>query len=127
MRSFVRPFVVMLASALMAACATTPPDPSMLNGARKAIELAESADAAEYAPIDLRLARERLQAAENALEDDKPQEARRLGERAELEAQLALVRTQAALARAELQDKQEELDQIRSDLISVFGKDALQP
>src|SRR5690625_6664580 len=108
MRSFVRPFVIMLAVVLTVACATTPPDPSMLNGARKAIELAESADAAEYAPIDLRLARERLQAAENALEDDKPQEARRVGERAELEAQLALGRTQAALARAGLQAEQGE-------------------
>src|SRR5690625_3987948 len=127
MRSFVRPLVIMVAAVLTVAWATPPPDPSMLNGARKPIDPADSPYAPEYAPSRLPLARARPQAPGTALADATPQEARRLGERAELEAQLALVRTQAALARAELQDKQEELDQIRSDLISVFGKDALQP
>lgn len=113
--------------ALLSACATTPPDPTLLDNARNAIEQAQQADAEEYAPIELRYARERLAAAEVALGNDRPDEARRLGEQAEIEAQLALARTRAALTRAELQQKQEDLEQIRSDLVEVFGEEVIQP
>lgn len=113
--------------ALVAACATTPPDPSMLDNARDAIAQAEGANAGEYAPIELRYARERLQQAGQALENDRPDDARRLAEQAEIEAQLALARTRAALARAELQRKQEQLEQVRADLVEVFGEGVIQP
>lgn len=112
--------------ALVAACATTPPDPSMLDNARNAIAQAESANAEEYAPIELRYAHERLRQANQALENERPDDARRLGEQAEIEAQLALARTRAALARAELQRKQEQLEQVRSDLVEVFGEEVIQ-
>jgi hypothetical protein len=111
---------------LMAACATTPPDPALLENAREAIAQAESANAEEYAPIELRYARERLDAAERALEMDQPEEVRRLAEQSEVEAQLALARTRAALARAELQREQRELEQVRSDLAEVFGEEVLE-
>lgn len=112
--------------ALMAACATTPADPALLENAQEAIAQAESANAAEYAPIELRYARERLEAAERALEMDQPDEVRRLAEQSEVEAQLALARTRAALARAELQREQRELEQVRSDLAEVFGEEVLE-
>lgn len=112
--------------ALLAACATTPPDPSMLDNARGAIAQAESAKAGEYAPIELRYAHERLQQASQALENERPDDARRLAEQAEIQAQLALARTRAALARAELQRKQEQLEQVRADLVEVFGKEAIE-
>lgn len=108
---------------LIAACASTPPDPRLLDNARQAIEQAEAAQASEYAPLELRFANERLYLAEQALGNEREDEARRLAEQAELEAQLALARTRAALARAELQNKQRELEQIRSDLDEVFGQD----
>lgn len=111
--------------ALIAGCATTPPDSSLLDNARAAIEQAEAADAEEYAPIELRYANERLAAADQALENDRPDDARRLAEQAEIEAQLALARTRAALARAELQRKQEDLEQIRADLVEVFGEEVI--
>ncbi len=110
---------------LIAACATTPPDPRMLDNARQAIAQAEAAEAREYAPLELRFANERLRSAEIALENEREDDARRLAEQAELEAQLAFARTRAALARAELQQKQRELEQIRSDLGEVFGQDIL--
>ena len=108
--------------AWLGACATTPPDPAILDNARNAIAQAEAADAEEYAPIELRYARERLADAEVALNNERPDEARRLAEQSEIEAQLALARTRAALARAELQRKQDDLEQIRADLAEVFGE-----
>ncbi len=112
--------------ALLSACATTPPDPSILDNARNAIEQAESAQAEEYAPIELRYANERLASARQALENERPDDARRLADQAEIEAQLAVARTRAALARADLQRKQEDLDQIRADLVEIFGEEAIE-
>jgi len=112
--------------ALMTACATTPPDPSILDNARNAIAQAEAAECEKYAPIELRYAQERFQAAGQALENERPDEARRLAEQAEIEAQLALARTRAALARAELQRKQEDLEQVRADLVAVFGEEVIE-
>lgn len=125
--ALIRPLAGIALVLALVACATTPLDPALLDNARNAVAQAEAAQAAEYAPIDLRLARERLQLAEEALEDQRADEARRLGERAEIEAQLALVRTRAALARAELQRKREELGQLRSDLAAIFGEEATRP
>jgi len=112
--------------ALLAACATAPPDLTVLDSARNAIARAESAEAEEYAPIELRYANQRLTAARQALENDRPDDGRRLVEQAEVQAQLALSRTLAAKARAELQRKQEELEQIRTDLTEEFGEEAIQ-
>lgn len=113
--------------ALLAACATAPPDLTVLDTARNAIAQAESAEAEQYAPIELRYANQRLNAARQALENDRPDDGRRLVEQAEIQAQLALSRTLAAKARAELQRKQEDLEQIRADLVEVFGEEAIQP
>jgi len=110
---------------LIVACATTPPDPRILDNAHSAIGQAEAAGASEYAPLELRFANERLAAAQQALNNEREDDARRLAEQAELEAQLALARTRAALARAELQQKQRDLEQIRNDLTEVFGEEVL--
>lgn len=112
--------------ALLAACATTPPDPAILDNAREAIEQAEAAECQEYAPLELRFAHERLSAAEKALDNERVDDAQRLAEQAEIEARLAIARTRAALARAELQTKQRDLEQVRSDIAEVFGEEVLE-
>jgi hypothetical protein len=112
---------------LLAACATTPPiDPTLLNDARSAISQAEVAGAQEYSPLELRFARERLEAARMAMDMEDPVQARRLADGAQIEAQLALARTQAALARAELAEKQRALDALKSDLVDAFGQGVLE-
>ncbi len=111
---------------LIAACATTPPDPRILDNARSAIEQAERAGASDYAPLELRFARERLEAAEFELDNDNRDASRRRADEAEIEAQLALARTRAALARAELADKESALEELRTDLVEAFGEEVLE-
>lgn len=111
---------------LLAACATTPPDPRLLDNARNAIEQAREAGASEYAPLELRFAQERLRAAESEVERSNPGPARRLADEAEIEAQLALARTQAALTRADLAQRQRDLEELRADLVEAFGEEALE-
>ncbi len=109
----------------LAACATTPPDPALLDNAETAIARAEQAGAEEYAPLELRFARERLESANEQMQAGRADETRRLADEAEIEAQLALARTQAAQTRAELSQRQRALERLRSDLVEAFGEAAL--
>lgn len=118
--------IVAIATLLFTACAITPPDPSLLDSARATIARAEAAGAEEYSPLELRFAREYLTTAELELEDGDGDFARRLADRAEVEALLALARTRAALARAELASKEREYEQTRDDLVEAFGEEVLE-
>lgn len=111
---------------LLAACATTPPDPRLLDNAEQAIESAREAGAEEYAPLELRFAEERLDAARFQFENDQQAPARRLADEAEIEAQLALARTRAARARADLAQRQRELESLRQDLVEAFGDEVVE-
>lgn len=112
---------------ILAACASTPPpDPRLLDNAESALRQAEDAGAADYAPLELRFARERLAAARQHMEAGRPAETRRVADEAEIEAQLALARTRAAQTRAELAQRQRALERLRSDLVDAFGVEVLE-
>jgi hypothetical protein len=115
-----------MAIVMAAGCATIPPDPTMLDNARSAINQAREAGANEYAPLELRFARERLTSAEFEIERGEGAAARQLADEAEIEARLALARTQAALTRGELAERQRDLEQLRADLVEAFGDEVLQ-
>ncbi len=110
---------------LLAACATLPPDPALLDNGRLAIAQAQSAGAEEFAPLDIRQARERMAAAEANLADRRANDARRLADEAEMHALLALSRTQAAKTRADLAEKRRELERLRTDLVATYGEEVL--
>ncbi len=112
---------------LIAACATTPPDPRLLSNAEQAVEIAREAGAQEFAPLELQFASERLEAARFQLDNNQAAAARRLADESEIEAQLALARTRAAQARARLATLQGELEQLRTDLVEEFGDEVIEP
>ena len=118
---------LVLVAALLAACAAQPPvDRGLLDNARFAISQAEQAGGEEYAPLEMRFAREKLSAAEEAIEADQPALALRRAEEAEIEAQLALSRTRAALTRARLETARQELERLERDLVDTWGEEVLQ-
>lgn len=110
---------------MVAACATTPPDPRVLDNAEQAISRAESAGGAEHAPLELRLANRRLDEARQAIADGDAQAARHRADEAEIEAQLALARTQAALARRVLAERREALEALQQELVELYGPEVL--
>ncbi len=118
--------VLALALLLASGCATTPPDPRLLDNAKQALDQAVRAGAADYAPLELRFAGERLQSAEFELSRNNADAARRQADEAEVEAQLALARTRAAQTRAELAQRQRDLDQLLNDLLDAFGQAVLE-
>lgn len=109
----------------LAACAVTPPDPGLLDNARSAIDQAAAAGAEEYAPHEMRSARARLAEAESRLEARQGADSRRYADEAEIEAQLALARTRAARARAELAERRRTLEQLEANLVAEYGEEVL--
>jgi hypothetical protein len=88
-----------LAGALLAAaCASTPPPTASLQAARSAISHAEEADAGRYAAPELSDARERLAAANSAVDQKNMPAAQRLAEESRVDAQLAFSKAERAKA-----------------------------
>lgn len=85
---------------LMTACAAAPvPPTNELLAARTAIESAEQARVADYASPELSEARDKLSAANAAVQLEEMTIARRLAEQSQADAQLALAKSQATKAR----------------------------
>jgi hypothetical protein len=101
--------LVLLLTAGLGACASIPPPESQMGKADLALRKAEQADAAHFAPLEMRTARTKLEAARVAMRDEDNLEARRLAEQAKLDALLAEATAQAA-------QRQEATDTIRADI-----------
>ncbi|MDT8450177.1 MAG: hypothetical protein RQ847_08365 [Wenzhouxiangellaceae bacterium] len=112
---------LLAAGLVLAGCATSRVDPSVLMGADDAIEMAEAADAADHAPLELEEARSLRARAGEMAEQKEPEAARRLAERAALQARLALARARGSAARTELERKRSELEQLRARLQDAYG------
>lgn len=101
--------LVLLLAAGLGACASVPPPESEMGKADLALRKAEQADAAHFAPLEMRTARTKLEAARAAMREEDNLEARRLAEQAKLDALLAEATAQAA-------QRQEARDTIRADI-----------
>lgn len=78
-------------------CASGPPPRQEMAAADFAVNEAEEAEASRYAPVDLRNARKKLEAAERAMASRDHKEARRLAEQAFVDAQLAETKARTAV------------------------------
>lgn len=96
-----RTAVVLAGAFILGACASTPPAPTAsLLAARSAIADAEKADAGRYAGPQLGEARDKLAAANSAVEQKSMPGAQRLAEESRVEANLASAKTAEAKAAA---------------------------
>jgi hypothetical protein len=115
-RRWAAPVAVALLGVL-AACAT-PGDPpvAQIIGARASIAQAESAGAAEQAPVELLAAREKLGKAEAASRDKRFEPARRWSEQAMADADLAERKARAVKAQAAVTELARSNDLLRQEL-----------
>ena len=107
--SMTRFVLVLVLATGLGACASVPPPESQMGKADLALRKAEQADAAHYAPLEMRTARTKLDAARAAMRDEENLEARRLAEQAKLDALLAEATAQTA-------QRQAAADAIRADI-----------
>lgn len=109
-------FFAILGGMLMAGCASTPAPTEQIAVARAAVMHASNADTNQYAPVELKSARDKLSRAEQAMADEKYELARQLAAEAQIDARLAESRTESAKAQKAAQDAQEATGVLREEL-----------
>jgi hypothetical protein len=110
-----RPTLLALAAALLAACASVPTPKSELDAANLALRKADQSDAAHYAPLDVRMARDKYQAALKAADKGDNVEARRLAEEAAVDAEVADVKSRAARAQQGAAESRSSIESLGSE------------
>ena len=109
--------LILLSASLLAGCASSPPVADNFDDkAQVAIAKAITSGAEQHAPLELRFAREKLAAASQANLDGDSAQARRLARQAEVDAELCLAKTEAALAREPARGQREANQQLQAEL-----------
>ncbi len=100
----------------LAGCASLPPPTAELDAARQAVARADAADADQYAQADLAQARAGLERAQAAMARKRDEEARSAALAAAADADLAYTLSRAAVTRAEFNQQQAEIAELRARL-----------
>lgn len=93
-----------------------PPPTGELASAQQALMRADGADADQYAPQEISLARRGLEQAQAAMANGREDDARRLALMAAADADLAHARSREALAMAELSQRRAEINELQDRL-----------
>ncbi len=112
-----RRLALILLAALLGACASAPVPTLELDRARDALARAEKAGAADYAPVDYKMAREGVDGGRALIETRDHSVARLVLQKAEVRAELAAVKSTAARLRTEVQQKETENASLRRELL----------
>jgi hypothetical protein len=102
---------------LLAGCAAkvAPPVENIAN-AELTIKEAEEGNAALYAPLELKIAEEKLEAAKQAMENEEYIKAKRLADEALIDAKLAAVKSQTKEARKMAEETRENVESLREEI-----------
>lgn len=104
------------AAILIAGCASTPAPVEQMAVSRAAVSNASSAGANDFAPLQLRSATEKMDAAERAMTEKDYALARQLAEQAQVDAQLAAATARSAKAKKAADALQESSRILREEL-----------
>jgi hypothetical protein len=106
---------------LFSACATveTTPIRNTIANAELAISEAERMAAHQHAPLELRLAREKVASARSALEEEEYQRADWLAEEALAEAQLAQAKARSARTETIISELRESVDTLERETLRM--------
>ena len=105
-------------STTLVACGTKVPKPnSEIALSQSALESAELAGAREYAPIELRVAREKKASADKALANERYAQARYLSVEAKADAELARATAEVEKSRLELKRAQDGIQLLKDEAV----------
>lgn len=99
---------------LLSACAGNPPTTEVAV-ATQAVNAADTAGGTQYAPEEIRAARDKLAASEKAIADKEYDKARRLAQQAEWDARVAERKSQAEKVQRALQDARRGVEELREE------------
>ncbi|WP_445369616.1 DUF4398 domain-containing protein [Methylomonas sp. BW4-1] len=108
--------VGLAALTIVAGCASLPPPTEQIAVSKAAVNRASSAGGNEYAPIPLKAAVEKMDAAERAMAQEDYLLARQLAEQAQVDAQLAAATARSAKAQKAARELQESNRVLREEI-----------
>lgn len=118
-----RKTAIVLFTLLLAACAAPKPAPDAFVDAEQAINAAVEAGAEEHSPVELRFAREKLAEARKGMEVRQYDKSIVLIEQSEINSELAIEKSRAAVMRAKVADLIRENEILREEFESTYGED----
>jgi multidrug efflux pump subunit AcrA (membrane-fusion protein) len=107
---------VLACAGLLAACGSNPPANPALAASASSLEAARSAGAAEWAAVELNDARTKLERARALAQTGKNQEAIRMAEQADADAQLARAKAGSERSRRAVAEVEASLRTLREEL-----------
>ncbi|MBP1151886.1 MULTISPECIES: DUF4398 domain-containing protein [Methylocaldum] len=107
--------IVCLSAMGLFGCASETPPINTISTADTALNQAMMVKASEYAPAEIQRAMDKLGRAKKALADEKYEDARRLAEQAQIDAQLAEAKAQSENARQMAQQAQQTIEELRRE------------
>jgi len=116
-----KPILIALVCFALAACTTVRPDASIFETAEQAIQRAEAAGGDEFAPVEMRFAREKLEFARKGMDKEKYTVAVYLVEESEINAELAIEKSRTAKLRRQLNELRKNNDELEARLRATFG------
>ncbi len=118
---YMKPILIIVVCVLLSACTTVQPDPNVLVTAEKAIQAAVAAGGDEFAPVEMRFAREKLETARIGMEKEKYEVAVYLLEEAEINAELAIEKSRTARLRRQVNEMRKSNEELDAELRATFG------
>lgn len=118
MRAVVRRWrspLLLLGAVAVIGCAARRQPTAKLEVVEVALREADGSGAAQYAPLELRLAREKLDLARQAMDSDDPDRARRLSDEALVDAQLAEAKTRSEKARRNTEEVRKSISALHEE------------
>jgi len=116
-----KPILIFCICLALTACVASKPDPKVLDATENAIQMAEAAGGDEFAPVEMRFAREKLASAKLAMEKQKYEVVVYLAEEAEINAELAIEKSRTAKSRRQANELRRSNDELYKRLVDTFG------
>ena len=114
-------FLISIVCLLLVACVAPRPDPSIFDAAEKAIQAAVDVGGDEFAPVEMRFAREKFASAQKGMEKQKYEVAVYLMEEAEINAELAIEKSRTAKSRRRVNEQRKTNQELDERLRATFG------
>lgn len=114
-------FMALAMSAIVSCTSTEPPPTAEINSAERAIQDAEQARVTEYALPELQEARSKLKAAQQAVEEENMDKARRLLQQSTIYVELAFAKAELQKAQAVNEEMEKNLNILREEMNRKSG------
>lgn len=108
---------------LLVSCSSAKPKPEAFSAADRAIEAAVRAGAEQHSPVELRFAREKLAEANKGIEAKQYDKSFYLIEQSEINAELAIEKSRAAILRTQVTEAARRNDVLLEEFENTYGED----